>query len=174
MQVLIRYAALLLLMLGGARIAEAQALWNSTTVGLSPQQVRKAIPLAHEPASDAGKLGTGAIELLRLDNVDLAGHKFHAAFYFLGRSLTQVSLVLDKPPSYRGVMLIFDSVSDALHAKYGHELSKEDHPGLLRFTEEHWLAGRTNITLMASGVENNPASLNIIYQVRIAKDADKL
>jgi hypothetical protein len=166
--------AVLMYVLATAHVCAAQTLWNGTTLGMSVDQVRKSVPNVHEPESAPGSLGTGAKELLRLDDVELAGHTFHAAFYFLGRSLSQVSLVLDNPPSLHGAMLIFDSITDALRAKYGHELSKDTHPGLLAFTEAHWLSGRTNITLMASGVADNPAILNIIYQVRIAKDADKL
>ena len=40
--------------------------------------------------------------------------------------------------------------------------------------EAKWLSGRTNITLICMGVGNNEAVMNLVYQVRLSEEADKL
>lgn len=141
---------------------------------MSLEQVRRAIPAAVPPASNPDRLADGAQELLRLENVDLVENKFSAAFFFRDGKLSQVTLSLDKGNSFRTTMLVFDSLTQALRAKYGKELSHRSDRGILNMVQSEWLSGRTNINLNAVGVGDNDASLNINYQVRLSREANKL
>ena len=46
--------------------------------------------------------------------------------------------------------------------------------GLLNSAEASWQSGRTNISLVNIAVGTSDAALNLNYQVRTAKEADKL
>lgn len=153
----------------------AQSLWGKTSFGMSPQQVRSVVPGAVESGEGSSTLGSGAKERLRLNKVDLVGETFHASFYFLGNKLSQVMLSLENPPPFRQALGTYEWLIEALRSKYGRELSSEASPGKTSsMMSTTWLNGRANITVFLGGIADNPSNLNVIYQVRISKDADKL
>jgi hypothetical protein len=152
--------------------AGAQSLWGGTEYGMSIDEVKLAVPNAIAP-SKGSRLGNGAQELLRLENVEIVNKRFAASFFFLWGKLNQVTLSLQSP-TFHGATLTFNSLSEALRAKYGQEISRESDRGLLNKVSATWMAGRTNINVIAIAVGDNDATLNINYQVRVARDADKL
>jgi hypothetical protein len=155
-------------------IAQGQVLWQNTTAGMSVDAVKAVHPNA--VATDKPEsLATGALALLRLGGIEIASEQFVANFYFLHGKLTQVTLSMAEKKSFSATLLTFESLTLALKARYGAELKRElDAGGLLKRAEAEWLNGRTNISVLAIAVGNNPALLNVNYQTRIAQDASKL
>lgn len=163
--------------LGVSGDAAAQALWGGTIYGMTRAEVRKAVPEAVEVAPTEGTtLNSGEVESLAVPKVSLVNEEFRAIFYFRGDALTQVTLKKLDASTFKLEAGTFDSLVTALRAKYGAELSR-DAPGgggVASTRQVVWLSGRTNITLFMLGVGASPATLNLNYQVRVAKDADKL
>jgi hypothetical protein len=155
--------------------ARAQVLWQGTEYGMTVAQVKVVVPGATTPEKGSAITG-GAVELLRLSNIEVVRKPFDAKFFFKDERLVQVSLTLnEKLPFDSARTLAYDGLLEALRAKYGQELtSKNDKIGVLKSMDASWMSGRTNINLMLMGVADSPAVLNVNYQVRIAKDADKL
>lgn len=154
--------------------AEAQTLWRGAIYGMSVTQVQEAFQTATAPVVDVGSLGSGAEELLRLNQVRLVNHDFIARFYFKDQKLVQVTLSLKEDHTFDSGMLIFESLSEALRVKYGTEINKEINRGILNNAIATWLSGRTNISLFTAAIRGGQTILNVNYQVRIAQDADKL
>jgi hypothetical protein len=154
--------------------AMAQTLWGGTVYGMSLEQVKAAVPNAKSPNGKPGTLKGGAQEQLRVEDIEIVNQKFAASFYFLDGKLTQVTLSLSKPRSFEQTLLVFDRLTEALRAKYGQELNRQIRRGDLNIAKATWLAGRTNISVVALSVGRNNASLNIAYQVRVAREGDKL
>ncbi len=153
--------------------AKAQALWQGTSYGMTPQEVLSVLKGAHPP-SHSERLGNGASELLRLQDVQISNETFDAKFYFSQQRLVQVTLGLQRERDFSSAVRTFDSITEALRAKYGNEINKRSERGLMNRTSATWISGRTNIAVLCMSVGPNDAVLNINYQVRIAADADKL
>lgn len=154
-------------------LASAQSLWGGAEYGMTVEQVKSFIPKAITP-SIPSRLSDGAQGLLQLENVEIVNKKFTSSFYFIAGNLTQVTLSLEKGHTFDSAMLVFDSLSEALRAKYGREISRDIKRGMLNQARATWMMGRTNINVLAISVGENDATLNINYQVRVARDADKL
>lgn len=155
--------------------AWAQSLWQGTEYGMTVAQVQAVVPGVTIPEKGSTLTG-GAVELLRLSNIEVVRKPFDAKFFFKDERLVQVSLTLnEKLPFDSARIRAYDSLLEALRAKYGPELtSKNDKIGMLKSMDASWMSGRTNINLMLMGVADSPAILNVNYQVRVAKDVDKL
>lgn len=151
----------------------AQALWNGTTYGMSVSEVREKIPNVKN-SEKVSKLHDGSVELLRLESVDIVGKTFDALFYFQADRLVQVTLKLTGQYTFHSGFLVFESLTEALTAKYGTELSRKVIRDTLNKADATWVSGRTNISMLLLNVGNTPAILNVNYQARISKDADKL
>lgn len=151
--------------------AEESPLWRGTTYGMSPAQVKAVIPEVKTPDTNQNILGSGATELLRIDNYELVSNKFTVRFYFLHERLQQVTLQLnDSAIPFSTAMLVVNEISSSLRIKYGQEISKKvkDYSYDIR-----WQIERTNIDLLlwnTSGL----TILNLNYQTRSAQEADKL
>ncbi len=167
------FLALVLSAVSAPAPTHAQVLWGGTEYGMSLAQVKAIVPTATRPEK-ATELGTGAVEQLRLDDVEIANENFTASFYFISDKLTQVMLSLGKGRTFHHALLVYKSLSDALRAKYGREIANDIKRGLLNQASATWIVGRTNIDLLALSVGENDAVLNINYQVRVARDAEKL
>ena len=154
-------------------LACAQSLWGGAEYGMTVEQVKSAIPNVTSPSTPS-RLGDGAQELLRLESVEIVSKRFTASFYFIAGKVTQVTLSLEKGHTFQSAVLVFDSLTEALRAKYGREISRDIKRGLLNRANATWMAGRTNINVLAMSVGESDAILNINYQVRVARDADKL
>jgi hypothetical protein len=140
---------------------------------MSVEQVKSTVPNVTTPDSPS-RLGDGAQELLRLENVEIVNKRFTASFYFIAGKVTQVTLSLEKGHTFHSAMLVFNSLTEALRTKYGSEISRNINRGLLNRANSTWMAGRTNISVLTMSVGEIDAILNINYQVRVAHDADKL
>ena len=151
----------------------AQSLWGGTEYGMSLEQVRTAIPNA-TPPSQADHLADGSQELLRLENVEIVRTTFSAKFFFKTGKLSQVTLTWKKGQTFWSAMLVYKELMEALRAKYGAEITRDVQRGVLNMATATWLSGRTNINLFAASVGEDDAVLNVNYQVRVARDADKL
>lgn len=157
----------------GGLPASAQALWGASQYGMTVEQTKKAFPEAKAPIKSA-KLGDGATELLRIENIELVNEKFDAQFFYMNSRLVQVTLTVRGNPSFHSAFLIFQRLETALNVKYGQPMGRKVERGMPNVAGADWQSGRTNINLLAMAVGNNDAVLNINYQVRVAKDADKL
>lgn len=169
-----RAIGMLLLFLGLANVAQAQALWQNTAVGMTLAEVQKRYPAATPPVSSPARIQTGAIEKLRLDGVEVGLRRFHAQFLFKDDRLTQVTLALDDPPGFSGAEVIFTTLLDQLRTKYGPEFSLHRDRSVLSTILATWHHGGTNINLMCLGVGTSPATLNVIYRSMAAEKANNL
>lgn len=164
----------LLVALLASNEARAQDLWQQSRHGMTAEQVREAFPDA-VPAAITDRLRSGAVKLLEIRDYQIVGKSFDAGFFFLDGRLVQVTLKLKQAGPYRTAMVAFHSLADALRIRYGKEMSSKEEPGgLMGTAEAKWLSGRTNITLICMGVGNNEAVMNLVYQVRLSEEADKL
>jgi hypothetical protein len=157
-----------------ANYAIAQQLWDGTSYGMSKDDVLKVVPGARI-INDGDSLAGGAKELIRAEHIKIVNELFNAKFFFFRNKLDQVTLSLrDKAPFHK-FLIIFNSLTEALRSKYGSELAfKIDKISLLKRAEATWMVGKTNINVLAMTVGDHPAILNINYQIRISKDAEKL
>jgi hypothetical protein len=152
----------------------AQTLCHGAAYGMTLDDVKKAVPEAAPPPTKPEHLGDGSEELLRLEGVQLVNEKFTARFFFKAKRLTQVTLSLQKDHTFDDALRVFNSLTEALRTKYGPEISRQTHRGMLNTAEAEWVSGRTNVGLIAMSVGENDATLNVNYQVRLAEEADKL
>ena len=153
---------------------QAQTLWRETVVGMSPDEVRKLVPEAEPPAGKAGVLADGAVEILRVSQFELLGERFAASFYFKDEKLAQVTLALQGEKSFPAALSTFDSLSEALRTKYGSEISRRVSQTPFPSANATWLSGRTNISATVFSVARGHLVFNVNYQVRVAREADKL
>jgi hypothetical protein len=174
---LINLVVIVFLCLFGTQV-NAQQLWQESQFGMTLPQVRERFPNAISPTSPNTLYG-GAIELLRIPEIEIVGHKFKSSFFFRNDKLVQVTVSLAEKTTSYGARLVFDSLIDSLRAKYGAELSNKNNSiGQDTSLEATWLSGRTNIilyyTVYDSLYSKSSPVLNLIYQVRLAAEADKL
>ncbi|HCG76618.1 TPA: hypothetical protein DEW49_01750 [bacterium] len=158
-------------------VVKAQSLWGKTKYGMTIEQVKEVVPNAVRP-SDPNCLAKDEEikELLRVDEIILVGDPFRVSFFFKENKLYQISLSLKEKPGKIAAETLFDMLVDALRVKYGKEIAyrKEKVKGILNNWKATWMSGRTNITLSSLCLAGEFISLSIMYQVRIAEEADKL
>lgn len=154
--------------------AQAQPLWGLTASGMNPEKVIKNVKGARH-IQDGSTLGTGAKELIRIDDFRVVNESFKVMFYFIKNKLTQVTLNLNDERSFSSTLIVFDSLVDTLRSKYGTEISMyADSRSILKKAEANWVCGRMNINLLVLTVGDSPATLNLNYQTRLSKEAEKL
>lgn len=153
--------------------ANAQALWREANYGMSIDEVRAAIPEVAD-AANPGELAGGAKGLLTIPKVQIAGSAYQARFFFLNDKLVQVMLSLDNPGKFDSSLRTFETLEELLRVKYGREVQRQVKRGVVNQASATWMAGGTNISVLTYSFDNDNASLNINYQVRVAKEADKL
>jgi hypothetical protein len=155
-------------------LSSAQTLWRGTKYGMSVQQVRTIVPEA-APPSEPDRLHNGAQELLRVESFELVNEKFSGGFYFLSGKLTQVTLSLARGNNYSTGLTAFNKLVEALRSKYGKEDNRKGSDDLfMKSMNAQWLSGRTNIELTLISTSEDRATLNVAYQVRVGKEAEKL
>lgn len=152
--------------------AAAQPLWNGTEYGMSLQQVKAVVPQASAPVKPS-RLYDGSQELLRLEDVELAGNKFAARFYFKDGRLVQVTLSLQEERKFDRVLPVFDALTEAYRAKYGPETTFEVQRAKLDRAYAEWNKDGTSINILSMGVGEYDAMLNINYQVQVEADRAK-
>ncbi|MEV4781348.1 hypothetical protein [Burkholderia sp. LMU1-1-1.1] len=136
----------------------AQTLWRENSYGMSLDEVKKANPAAIVPAKPAG-LGTGAIGLLELPGVELAGIPFTARFFFIDGKLQQVTLELGGGYTSAEVGLIHNQLDAALTKKYG-EHARRPWGNMLNTIS--WQPGHIGVTLFSMELEGK-AQLRVSY-----------
>ena len=159
-------AITVLIILLFASNARGQALWHGTEYGMTLEEAKANVPDAVRPLKPKHR-SDGAEELLRLDDVTLVGKRFSASLFFSDGRLKEVSLSLEEWHDFESAMRVFDSLVEDFRAKYGHEIIRQTMKGTFSNTANAtWVSGQTNITLFATSVGENDATLNINYQVR--------
>jgi hypothetical protein len=146
----------------------AQTLWGGTQVGMSVDQVKSVVKEAVVPQKPSNRF-----ELLRVDNLELAGKQFEARFYFPEGQLRAVSLARSSPEEFHLLMVTFDNLSQSLTAKYGKEIDRRiERNEIFESAEATWLSGQTKIRMEAMTAGRRPGYLTITYEV--VRDAAKL
>jgi len=159
-------AITVLIILLFASNVRGQALWHGTEYGMTLEQAKAQVPNAVRPLKPKHR-SDGAGELLRLDDVTLVGKHFSASFFFSDGKLIEVSLSLEEGHDFESAMRAFEALVEDLRTKYGHEIIRQTMKGSFSNTANAtWVSGQTNITLFATSVGENDATLNINYQVR--------
>ena len=154
--------------------ANAQVLWGDTNTSMSIDQVQKVQPSASDTFEKPGKLDNGAVEKLRLKNVEIDGIQYSASFYFLNEKLHQVSLSA-RDVEASSVLHKYRALVEALKSKYGDEISKKYENGRLGITASSmWQSGKTTIRINLFSFSGSPGSLYIFYNTVLASTADKL
>ena len=101
------------IVLCAAAAASAQDLWNGAAAGMTPDQVRAAVP-----AAGAGQLvDRGADQVLRVNNLRAGGRDAVALFDFAAGGLRSVELKL--APQAAQAVVDRETVKSQLSAKYG-------------------------------------------------------
>lgn len=139
------------------KAACAAPLWQGTTSGMSPQEVKKLYPSATEPKQIDGKL------IMSLSGVAIFDQKFNTLFYFGSQGLIKVSLqasnIGGKDEFTRDPAVTFKLIRDELVRKYGQPVSSS--------TEKaQFLSQGTSIELSymdLRGIGSETQSLNVRY-----------
>lgn len=157
-----------------AGLCPAQVLWRNTVHGMSVGEAKTTVPDAVSPKDEPSKLGDGALEKLRVPEVRLINQSFIGRLYFRDDELVQVNLEGPRRISPESAASLFDSLAEALRAKYGKESSeKNQRIGSMIVRERTWMSGKTNVTVFLMVIDHDPI-LNVLYQVRVTEEADKL
>lgn len=159
-----RYAIALAIALQAAPAA-AQALWNGTGYGMPAAQVLARFPQAQAPDSP-DELAGGESEGLRLEGVEVAGHRFRASFFFDGDALAQVTLSQQAPRAARADLQVFKDVAGALQARHGAPAASAQRQEPFERRSHEWQVDGTRVALVLieAGAES---FVNVIYQVQL-------
>jgi hypothetical protein len=150
--------------------AGAQTLWQATSFGMSPDQVRAIVPNAIE-ASNPSPLGSGAVGLLKVPSIEIVNRNFAATFFFKNGGLTDVQLS-NTDGTFSETRNATQELLAALTAKYGTAVAQgKTSLGI----EAQWVAGRTTVKLFTMEFRNiDKGSVYIHYSARLAEQGDKL
>ncbi len=164
------------LVLGSIESSLSQTLWQDTACGMSPEEVLKAVPNSKLVTDGRVVRNIEGVELVRLDTIEIVKQNFDVGFFFKDQKLCSVFINLTDKISYTSACSAFEQLCAALRSKYGDELSSEDKG---YFKRRKWNSGNANISLTAFNMNiglssDSPAILNIIYDVSLSKEADKL
>lgn len=163
------FAITLLIILLFASSVRAQTLWHGTEYGMTLEQAEALVPNVVRPLKPKHR-SDGSEELLRLEDVTLVDKHFSASFFFSDGKLIEVTLSLEDGHNFDSAMRVFDSLVESLRAKHGPEIIRHAMKGsFTNIANATWLSGQTNITLFATSVGQNDATLNINYQVRVSR-----
>jgi len=151
----------------------ADELWNGAKYGMSLEETKAQFPKSFTPQKKS-TLKSGAIELLRINNIEISDINFNTGFYFKNNKLDEVKLSYQEN-EHSFSFFLFDEITELLRAKYGKEISYKIKKGRVsNSASATWLSGKTNISLLQISTLSGLMFLNISYQQRISKDADKL
>ena len=150
-------------------------LWGGAIYGMTPDEVKSTSVEITDAEQPADELHNGAVQLLRRQDVVIANTKFDAKYFFIGGKLHQVTLALGEKKVYAEAEFSAKQIKEALTSKYGQPLSCDPFSGTLtKGYSCNWKRPDGNVVLfLAAGDELSPV-LNVVYQVRLAQDADKL
>jgi hypothetical protein len=138
--------------LGSVVGAGAQSLWNGAAAGMTPAQVRDAVP-----AAGGGQLiDRGADQVLRVNNLRAGGHDAFALFDFDSAGLRSVELRL--APEAPQTAVDPQEVQSQLTGKYGPPAACDD-----QGDHCEWRDGATRITLLGPR-SSDDAGVAIVYR----------
>ena len=140
-------------------------LWGEAASGMTLVEIRAIYPHA-ESRTPTDRLADGAACELVIPHLEIAAHDFSVEFYFKDDKLGQVTIASNGGADVG----TFRSIAVALRAKYGPELSYEEDD--FGFSTADWIA-QNGVNV---GVVCYPGIglLNIVFQTRLAADANKL
>jgi hypothetical protein len=153
----------------GALAGSPQELWQGATLGMSVKQVLDKFPKGIQNPKPEHLLD-GAQELVVIPRIALGTSRTaKVEFYFLQEHLTQVTLAVDVTDADQ-TKLAFESMIDALRARYGPEISLRS--TTLGFEAEWFLPSGVNVDVVA--YTKVMPLLRIVYQVRLKGTVDQL
>ncbi|KPV41529.1 hypothetical protein AN478_02905 [Thiohalorhabdus denitrificans] len=141
-------------------------LWEDAATGMDQEEVLARFPEARALAPDEGdqpKRPEQGKERVRIPEVEIAGERYRAGFYFLEGALARVVLEMPRAegmPFSRGLKLT-EEVRDALTQTYGEPASK-DSSGKGYMVE--WRDGPTVIRLVVLTQTYKVKKFEIIYE----------
>jgi hypothetical protein len=144
----------------------AQLLWPGTGSGMSVEEVQRAFPTAHAPATPAELVNDRGVQWLELDQTVIAEHPFRVLFYFKDRLLVQVALV----DAGEIPVKEFEKFRELLRGKYGMEYSTRSS----EYIQVTWKAVQTTILLTWTPQGHGIAILSISYEAPILKETNRL
>ena len=95
-------------------------LWTNLKHGMSVEEVQRKVPEAKAGTNDS--LSNGARQLLRVDQVPIAGASFDAGFFFASGKFIRVNLSGPMNVANEDNMRTFDRVVTLFRSKYGSEI----------------------------------------------------
>ncbi|WP_269914008.1 hypothetical protein [Acinetobacter sp. HY1485] len=145
--------------------AYSKTLWQSTTTGMTVNQVQKLFSDADRISPIAIQtLGSGAKSLLELKSYKIGINYYKATFYFKDNGLNQVTLTLLDGQYALGA---YKSLTDAFRIKYGAEVINDEGHYLW---EKRWISReKSNVTMLLID-----KMLLVIYNEGNDLDLDKL
>jgi hypothetical protein len=151
-----------------------QTLWQNTEYGMSIEQIQDLFPSSFVP-NNPGWYSDGSIEYLRLNNYEIVNEKFTISFIFKNNKLNQVTLTCQNMTTKIIGELLFDNLVEVLTIRYGTPfIIKKDDNTVGSMWRYVWLSGRTNINLNFTSILDNTPMLNIVYQIHLIEESDKL
>lgn len=145
--------------------AAGPALWQDVAYGMTLEEVR-GTRVDAIASTDTRRLHDGALSLLQIPSLELAGHAYSVHFYFKDDRLTQVTIATNGSPSIAD----FQGIVNALRLRYGREVAFKNSPD--SFSTGEWLsADGTNVVLV---FHEEISCLNINFQYRYAAAAMQL
>ncbi len=157
---------------------QAQTIWGAAAKGMSPAQVIEAVELAHL-VEDGGKAPSGAVEMVRVDNVVIANESFKVSFFFTDQKLVQVNLIMDTKnysPATSDPNLIYSDIEAALKVKYGKEISSDKEASSIgRYMSASWVSDdKVMVTLFLDQIGDFAPRLGITYRTQALTESKNL
>jgi len=144
--------------------AGAQALWGGAVYGMDVAQVQATVPQARVP-DNPDELAGGESEGLRVEGVELAGHRFQASYFFAGGALVQVDLVQEAPRAGRADLQVFRDVAAALEVQHGAPAGSTQRDEPFERRRVHWQVADTQVALLLFQI-GDASLVKVIYQVQ--------
>lgn len=142
-----------------AQLAQAQVLWQGLSAGMTPDEVRAAMPAAETVNNPTIKMTTGAQGSLRIPGQVVEGKAFDATLFFAGDRLIEVQLVHEAKVEVPQGRAAYNEVLQSLRAKHGEErMLHNAHSS----QEVAWQAGDAVLILQGFFTRGSTV-LNLIY-----------
>ncbi len=142
---------------------QAPTTWTHTHWGMMPSEVIGAVP---EVAPESGShLANGAVGQFRLDTAGVAETALPAEFFFLESRLVQINFGDAQYRDNAANLKTFEHLAASLRKQYGQEAGAhimDPAAGLSR--DLTWLAGDTQVMLVATPVTGTTSMLSVIYR----------
>ena len=132
--------------------AGAQELWGSTRAGMTVAEAKNVQPGAITPAKADSIPATGAVEMLRVNEVDIGALTRVKAGLFFSKEgrLVQVSLAPMADLDRYATISLYRNILLGLKAKYGNPLDDSDQTTSGGMRKVIWVNQKTKITALYS------------------------